>query len=277
MEPTTIRFTESLLTRPPVSGIDVVTTLKHFAIVTYAVDPERVRPHVHSRFDLELLPGADGSPKVWISMVPFEDQDFRFVGVPWPKFRFGQTNYRTYVIDRVTGLRVVWFFGASLDSFSVAIPRFVWKLPWHSGRIRFDCRYDAAHGRYANYRMTTRSTWAPVELELEDSGEPVSELAGCDDLEGALVVLTHPLFGVFHRRGGGLGSYSIWHDRLRPTTGKCLRARIGLFDRLGLVRFAEQTKPHSILIQPETEFTIYLPPHRLGESSPFPSRAWAGG
>ena len=32
---------------------------------------------------------------------------------------------------------------------------------------------------------------------------------------------------------------------------------------LGLVDAAEQQEPHSILIQPETEFTIYLPPRRL--------------
>lgn len=272
MEPPKIRFTQSLLTRPQVSGLDVVTTLKHFAIVTYAVAPERVRPHVHSRFDLELFPGADGLPKAWVSMVPFEDQDFRFVRLPWPRFRFGQTNYRTYVIDRVTGLRVVWFFGTCLDSITVNIPRFAWKLPWHSGRIRFDCSYDAVQSRYAKYSLKTESSWAPVELELQDSGQPVKELARCDDLEAALVVLTHPLFGVFHRRDRGLGSYSIWHDRLRPTMGSCVRAQIGLFDRLGLVPFSEQTKPHSVLIQPETEFTIYLPPHRLGESAAFPSR-----
>ena len=65
MEPTKIRFTESLLTRPPLSGSDVVTALGHFAIVTYAVDPARVRPHVHPRFDLETFLGADGP--FWIA------------------------------------------------------------------------------------------------------------------------------------------------------------------------------------------------------------------
>lgn len=260
MEPDPIRFTETLLTRPALSRWDVVTTLRHFAIVTYAVDPDRVRPHVDARFELETFPGADEKPRAWVSMVPFEDQDFCFVGAPRFKFRFGQTNYRTYVIDRESGLRLVWFFGTSLDSLSVLLPRYLWKLPWHRGRIHFACNYDAPSGCYQRYQMNTRSSWAPVELELKDSGKPPGELPGCPDLESGLVILTHPLYGVFYRRDGSLGSYSIWHDRLRLSIGSCIQARIGLFDRLELVPFAEQLNPHSVLLQERTEFSIYLPP-----------------
>jgi hypothetical protein len=164
------------------------------------------------------------------------------------------------VVDSETGRRLVWFFGTSLDSWSVVVPRYLWQLPWHRGRIRFDCELDSGGQRYERYRMTTRSDWAALELELEDSGLPVSELVGCDDLEAGLVILTHPLYGVFYRRNGSLGSYSIWHDRLQLSIGKCIRARFDLFDRLGVVPFADQLTPHSVLLQPRTEFTIYLPP-----------------
>ncbi len=259
---TGLRFTAELLTRPPVSGRDVLATLEHFAIISYAVPADRVRPHVHPGFDLDCFPGSDGRPLVWVSMVPFEDQDFRFVALPWLRFRFGQTNYRTYVIDRSTGRRAVWFFGTTLDSWTVAVPRYAWKLPWHRGRIHFDCDYDAVAGRYAHYRMATRSDWAPVELELEDSGRPVAALDGLPDLEEGLVALTHPLTGVYYRRNGRLGTYSIWHDRLRCTSGRVIQARVGLFDRLGLVPYDEQRQAHSVLIQRRTEFTIYLPPGR---------------
>ncbi len=108
--------------------------------------------------------------------------------------------------------------------------------------------------------MTTTSDWAPVELELSDSGEPITTLDGFPNLDAGLVALTHPLIGVFHRRDGRLGTYSIWHDKLNCTAGKVLKARIGLFDRLGIVPHAEQSKPHSVLIQHCTEFTIFLPP-----------------
>src|SRR5579862_2184463 len=119
---TGLTFTRELLTRPPVCGRDVVATLEHFAIVWYAVPASRVRPHVHQAFDLDCFPGPECGPLVWVSMVPFEDQDFRFVALPWLRSRFGQTNYRTYVIDRSTGRRAVWFFGTTLDSWAVIVP-----------------------------------------------------------------------------------------------------------------------------------------------------------
>ena len=108
--------------------------------------------------------------------------------------------------------------------------------------------------------MTTTSDWAPVELELSDSGSPITALKGFQNLDAGLVALTHPLIGVFHRRDGRLGTYSIWHDKLRCTAGHVVNARIGLFDRMGIVPYAEQSQPHSVLIQHRTEFTIFLPP-----------------
>ena len=255
-----LTFTDEMLTCPPVRGCDVKATLEHFAIISYAVPPDRVSPYVDPLFELDCFPNAQGEPLVWVSMVPFEDQDFRFAAAPWLRFRFGQTNYRTYVIDRSTGRRAVWFFGTTLDSWTVAVPRYFWKLPWHRGRIRFNCDYDASARRYTRYRMTTKSDWAPVELELSDLGTPITALDGFPNLDAGLVALTHPLTGVYHHRDGRLGTYSIWHDKLHCTAGHVVSARIGLFDRLGLVPYAEQSKPHSVLIQHRTEFTIFLPP-----------------
>jgi hypothetical protein len=258
-----LRFRDLVSARPALRWRDALATLRHFAIVSYAVDPSRVRPHVHPRFEIDAFVESSQGPRALVSMVPFEDQDFHVIGLPWLKFRFGQTNYRTYVIDRETGERAVWFFGSTLDSWTVAVPRYWWRLPWHRSRIRFDCEYDAAAGRYRRYRMSTTSAWAAVELELEDGAQPLCELSGIPDFESGLVTLTHPLLGVFYRRDGRLGSYRIWHDRLACTAGRCVHARISLFDRLGIVPYAEQQSPQSVLIQRETEFAIYLPPQKL--------------
>lgn len=263
VESNPLRFTDKLPARPPLSGIDAVATLRHFAIVSWAVDSARVRPHVHPRFEIDAFVNTPAGRKTLVSIVPFEDQDFHFAKAPWLKFRFGQTNYRTYVIDRQTGERAVWFFGTTLDHWSVVLPRYWWLMPWHRGRIRFDCEFDSAAGRYSRYRLTTTSGWAPVELELENLGQPCENLCGADDLETGLVTLTHPLLGVYYRRDGKLGSYRIWHDRLQCNAGRCVYAKIGLFDRLGLVPYADQADPHSVLIQREAEFAIYLPPTRL--------------
>jgi hypothetical protein len=200
---------------------------------------------------------------VWVSVVPFEDVDFYTVALPFWKFHFGQTNYRTYVIDRATGEPAVWFFGTTLGGWPVAIPRHVWKLPWHPARFDFDTHYNADQHRYTRYQMSTASVWGEAQLELADSGQPVTALDGFADLEAGLVKLTHPLIGVYYRRDGLPGSYRVWHDRLHPTTGRVIHARIDLLDRLGLVPYADQAQTHSVLIQPETEFIVRMPPLRL--------------
>ena len=268
-----LRFTTDMLTKKPPNGFDVETTLAHFAIITYMVDPAVLRPHLHPRFELDCILAPDGTEKALLSIVPFIDQDFRFVRLPFAKWRFGQTNYRVYATDTQTGEHIVWFLGTVLDSVTVNIPRHMWKLPWHKAKIGFDVAYDAANGRYSNgtngryttYRMTTQSQWAPATLELEDSGQPIQALPGFPDLETGLVLLTHPLRGYYYRRNGTLGGYTIWHDKLQLTQGQVITAHFPLLDRLGLVKNGgltaqRPTVVHSVLIQPQTEFTIYLPP-----------------
>ncbi|MEO2048307.1 MAG: DUF2071 domain-containing protein [Pirellulales bacterium] len=255
-----LQFEPGMLAKRPATGLDVETVLSHFAIITYLVEPDLLRTHMHPRFEPDCITSPDGGQQALISVVPFVDRDFRFVRCPWPKWSFGQTNYRAYVTDTETGEHVAWFFGTSLASFTVNIPRFAWKLPWHNAQIRFQAQYDTNLGRYTEYRMTTRSEWAPAELELEDSGRPPRQLSGFPDLESGLVLLTHPMRGYFYRRDGKLGSYSIWHDQLQTTEGRVIRANFPLLQQLDLVQEGDISAIHSVLMQPETKFTIYLPP-----------------
>ena len=57
-------------------------------------------------------------------------------------FNFSQTNYRTYMIDRETGERTVWFFGTTLDHWSIVIPKYLWRFPWSEAAITFDVDYE---------------------------------------------------------------------------------------------------------------------------------------
>jgi hypothetical protein len=246
--------------RPRAKASDAITTLRHFAIVTYAVPPERVAGMVDERFALDTIE-IDGRERALISVVPFEDEDFRWAASDGPRWRFGQTNYRIYVRDRQTGKRAVWFLGTTLGSWRVVFPRYVWRLPWHYGRFAFTCELDA-DGRYTIYRIETRSRWAPLALELDHDRDAPLALPGFADRGTALDVLTHPVNGFYRRRDGHLGTYSVWHERLAPTPGRVRHARIHLLDRLGIVPFAEQAGPHSVLIQERTEFQIHLPPSR---------------
>lgn len=253
-----LRFIDVARPKPRPRGIDVVSTLLHFAIVTYAVPAERLRPLVHERFELLTVP-VDGVPRALISVVPFQELDFRLAAYPSPQFRFGQTNYRVYVTDRTTGQPCVWFLGSLLDSITVVVPRYLWKLPWHHGRMHFDCALGG-DGLYSHYAIETRSAWGGAMLELRQAEGLTQQHAGFPDEETALVYLTHPLSGYYTRRDGKLGSYSIWHDTLAMHPAQVVEARFDALQRLGVASFEEQRRPYSVLVQAQTEFTIYLPP-----------------
>jgi hypothetical protein len=258
-----LRYTSRLLTKPAPRGLAAETTLQHFVIVTYWVDSSNLRKHLHPRFEPVCLAANGRSRQSLVSVVTFLDRDFRFAVCPWFKRSFGQTNYRAYITDTQTGEHAAWFFGTCLDSVSVAVPRFIWRLPWHHARMNFACRYDQAATRYAIFNIRTRSHWAPARLAVEDSGKPPTQFAGVSNLESGLVLLTHPLRGYFFRQDGFLGSYSVWHDRAQTTVGAVQEARYPLLQKLGLVEDGDHSGIHSVLIQPTIDFTIYLPPSRI--------------
>jgi uncharacterized protein DUF2071 len=258
-----LRFTSERLTRPASNRWCAETTLHHFAIVTYMVDPATLRRHLHPRFESDVLERGAAAGCALVSVVTFLDRDFRFAGLPWARASFGQTNYRAYVTDRDTGEHVVWFFGTCVDSVTVALPRYAWKLPWHRARFTFACEHDPSANRYQSFAVRTASRWAPGALVVDDLGRAPRQLDGFDDLESGLVFLTHPLRGYFFRRDGALGSYAIWHDRLQPTEGCAREACYPLLERLGLVARGDTAAIHSVLIQKTIDFTIYLPPTRV--------------
>ena len=92
----TLRISDFLHDRPTPSGIDVLCKLQHFAIITYAFDPDRFSGVMPPRFKLDTV-RIEGKEKALVSVVPFVDIDFTSAVFPFPKFRMGQTNYRIYI------------------------------------------------------------------------------------------------------------------------------------------------------------------------------------
>ncbi|GAF56983.1 hypothetical protein JCM18901_2745 [Psychrobacter sp. JCM 18901] len=126
--------------------------------------------------------------------------------------------------------------------------------------MTFDCHFDNETGRYTKYSVTADSEWATAEVSLEQKVEDVFAFTGFPDTESALVYLTHPLAGFYHRRDGKLGTYRVWHKRLNVRTASLISADFKLLSTLGIVTPSEQNQPYSVLIEPLNEFTIYLPP-----------------
>jgi hypothetical protein len=236
------------------SGFEVTTTLRDFAIVTYAVDPERLAASLPGDFEVETFTRDDGSRCAFVSAVPFHDVDFRLSPLRWWRFSFGQINYRAYV--RYHGVRAVWFFGTVLGSPIVAIPRYLWRLPWHHARIAIAAGWEGE--RCDRYVLNARGAWGGATFRATGTAEPMGRIDGFSGAEETGIVLTHPLRGYFRRRDGRLGTYSVRHERLHPMRGNAEHARFSVFEELGLV--APDAKPHSVLLQRATEFVIELPP-----------------
>ncbi|MFP3983251.1 MAG: DUF2071 domain-containing protein [Desulfurivibrionaceae bacterium] len=254
-----LRFKEVLHERPYPSGLDVICNLKHFAIITYAVDPASLEGLISERFKQDTI-SIDGKEEALLSVVSFRAENFTSAVCPFPEFRMGQVNYRTYVIDTFTGERCIWFLSTILDSWTVVFPRYLWKLPWHKGKLKFECDYDSSTGLYNNYLMETESKYAPARLELCQYSANPFDLPGFPDTETGLVYLTHRLVGYYYRRDGKLGTFRVWHRKLEVKPATFSQISFGFLSGLGLVDKNEQQYPHSVLLGPMHEFTIYLPP-----------------
>jgi hypothetical protein len=243
---------------------DAHSTLRHFALINYALPKERLARFIPSdRFDIpEFVIG--GQKRAMLSVVPFWDADFCFPHfAPFLKFAFGQTNHRVYITDRATGEPAVWFFGTTLGSPVVQIPRLLWSLPWHRARYRVDCHYNPARGAYERFIYDVASGWCGGRIRIRDTGQPLELLDGFASLDELRLILTHPVAGYFRRLDGTLGSYSIWHQEMTMTLGQPEQLYFSLYERLGLLSRAEMQQPHSIFLCPEIAFEIYLPPKRL--------------
>src|SRR5690606_12693226 len=124
----TLRFADHWVPPTPVSGINVQCRLRHFAIVSYAVDPEPLRGLIPPRFRLDTV-RIDGRDRALVSAVPFLNVDFGLAAYPSPTLEMAQVDYRAYVIDQHSGERAVWFLGTTLDSWTLPLPRYLWQQP----------------------------------------------------------------------------------------------------------------------------------------------------
>ena len=248
----------------PGNAMTVRTLLQHFALINYALPPERLRPHIPAdRFDLQIV-DIDGKPKAMLSAVPFLDVDFRFARLaPWLRWQFGQTNHRAYVIDRRTGWPGVWFFGTTLGSPLVHAARALWRIPWHYAKYRIDVHLDPARGAYDRYRYDVDSAWCAARIDLAGEAAPIGLTAGFASMAEQTLILTHPVDGYFRRLDGALGGYSIWHPLMTLSRARPRDLWFSLYERLGLLSAEEMQRPHSVFLCREVPFEVYLPPRLL--------------
>jgi hypothetical protein len=242
----------------------VRTRLRHFSIISYAVPVERLVAWIpQDSFEIETFTQG-GKIFALLSVVPFKDEDFHFPNFfPAAKFQFPQTNHRVYVRHRATNRRAAWFFGTSLGSPLVAIPKRLWGMPWHKASYDVQCVYDLEERRYRSYNFKISSPWCDGSIELKDTGEPLTLLDGFRDFDEMKLVLTHPTDGYYFRSDGIVGQYNIWHEEMSFTLAKPKNLYFSLYERLGIMSRSEMQNPHSAIICPQAAFSIQLPPRAL--------------
>lgn len=246
--------------RPVRPGLlDIATVLRHFVMVTYSVAPDRLASHLpEGVFTPEIL-RINNRDRALVSAVFFIDEDFRFVRLPYPRFRFAQTNYRTYVRRVDNNKPAVWFFGTTLGGWPVHVARKLWRIPWHPGRYTTSMK-----GNPVRYQYRVESSWAPADIDIVDTGSPLRSAPGFPSSHHLELILTHPVEGFFRRLDGRLGTYSIRHPLMAMTHGRAQRLSIPLFSTLGLLDEDKQATPHSIAICPRVPFHILMPPVVMG-------------
>jgi hypothetical protein len=241
--------------RPRPRWSDAATLLRHFALVTFDVDPDRLAAALPAGLTPEIRTLDDGRRRGFVSAVSFRDIDFRFRGAELVRASFNQTNYRAYVLGP-DNERAVFFFETTLDSRLAVIPRRLWGMPWFGGRTTIAADWEG--DRCVSYRHVCTGQRNAVEASFAGTADAPRRLDGFRDADDTFAVLTHPLDGYFRHPSGRLGRYSVWHPRLEPTLGAAVNARYTVFELLGLVQ--PGTVPHSVLLQPSIEFDVRLPP-----------------
>lgn len=256
---------------PTPRGIDVFTTLRHFALVTYAVEPGAVKSMVPARLS-PLTIVLNGESRALVSVVLFVNTRFRSAVFPSPSLNMAQINYRAYVIDRETGEHGIWFIQTLIDSWAFLVPRYVWHMPWRRASIslKFEANRpaenlgDEQRDRvvYKTYDVTAVAGPASSRVALaQEPDRPLPlELPGFPDVETGLVCLTHAFSGFYRRRDGKIAVNRVWHEPIPVTPARLTHASFPLLERLNLVPPAEMTQPYSVLLAPAADFMSRLPP-----------------
>jgi uncharacterized protein YqjF (DUF2071 family) len=226
--------------------------MRDFGIVTYCVDPDRLAALLPHSFEPDVFTLDSGRECAFVSAVPFHVASLTVGSVRVP-LGFVQVNYRAYI--RRHGERCVWFFGSSVSSRIVLVPRTLYGLPWYFTKSSLEAVWLSRAG--SAYALHNEGEWGDADLECSGTGDIVGRLDGFHDLHETLAVLTAPLSGFCLRRDGALLEIRVKHDLLPAQTAVTRVARFPVFEDLNLC--AADGVPHSVLLLQSTTFDV-LPP-----------------
>ena len=179
-------------------------------LVTYAVDPARLTPLMHSSLELDTREG-----KAFVSLVAFDFLQTRVLGIPWPGYRnFPEVNLRFYV--RHGDQRGVVFIREYVPKRLIAwIARSLYNEPYRSAPMR-SAWGESSNGNQLRHELEIGGSVHSLEVDLG------AEVLRPPEDSTAHFFKEHS-WGFGQSRGGKLLRYQVWHPIWETRRVKALR------------------------------------------------------
>ena len=235
--------------------MSVKMTLRHVLYVSYLVPMSRVRPSVPNILAL----AAPDSDLVFISIVSLTCENVRAAILPWPSFNYHQLNLRTYVVDPLTGASAVYFLRSGVTSATTSALTRAIGLPWERMVLQTEV---SGNGERGSLEYVARGRWGgEIFIRAQQSQSTLTEIPPFRDLESAIDHLTGPLVG-FIGPQGHTKRFEIRHRALEVRLGKLCEIRFPLLAGT-LLEEGQMQEPHNVLMVPQAEFEVRLPPRSV--------------
>lgn len=230
--------------------------LHHVLYVSYLVPASQVRPHVPDMLSLSTAAGD----RVFVSVVSMSCNGVRMTAFPWPAFNYSQLNIRTYVKDPQTGKPAVCFLHSGVSSTIVSALTRVFGMSWQ--KVAFELQANQSRdGGYSDY--LARGNWkGDINIRAGESDGTGKAVEPFQSRESLIDHLTAPLIGFGGPRGNAK-RFEIIHRPLEVRAGELRSIQFELLRSMNLMDEAAMEKPHNVLLAPQAEFTVCLPPGRV--------------
>lgn len=228
------------------TGLPKLLTIKmdlhNLLFVSYLVPADRIRPLVPSELALSSL-----NNKVFISTVAMQCRMVHLFNLTWPRFNYDQLNLRTYVIDPETGDPAVYFFRSGVSSRIMPAATRILGIPWT--HISFNLLTERSANGTHFYRAI--GNWnGEIDILIKSSFVKNSQ-------DAVIKHIAEPLVG-FTGRGQNLKRIVIKHKVMDVRFLSLLEIKFNLPVKDGLLAASELNKPDSVLIVPQSKFSVFI-------------------